>query len=30
VQPKYASDRETTGFEEITLSYTFFPVPKAS
>jgi cytochrome c oxidase assembly protein subunit 11 len=28
VQPKFASDRETTGFEEITLSYTFFPVPK--
>lgn len=28
VQPGFASDRETKGFEEITLSYTFFPVPK--
>jgi cytochrome c oxidase assembly protein subunit 11 len=30
VQPKFADDRETKGFEEITLSYTFFPVPKGS
>jgi cytochrome c oxidase assembly protein subunit 11 len=26
VQPKFASDRQTRLFEEITLSYTFFPV----
>ena len=29
VQPGFAQDRETQKFEEITLSYTFFPVPKA-
>ncbi|HTI67564.1 MAG TPA: cytochrome c oxidase assembly protein [Caulobacteraceae bacterium] len=29
VQPGFAQDRETRQFQEITLSYTFFPVPKA-
>ena len=29
VQPGFARDRETEKFQEITLSYTFFPVPKA-
>lgn len=28
VQPKFAQDRETQRFEEITLSYTFFPDTK--
>jgi cytochrome c oxidase assembly protein subunit 11 len=28
VQPKFAEDRETRLFEEITLSYSFFPVEK--
>jgi cytochrome c oxidase assembly protein subunit 11 len=30
VQPGFVDDRETKLFQEITLSYTFFPVPKAS
>jgi cytochrome c oxidase assembly protein subunit 11 len=29
VQPGFVKDRETRQFEEITLSYTFFPIPKA-
>jgi len=30
VDPEYASDPETRGGEEITLSYTFFPMPDAA
>jgi cytochrome c oxidase assembly protein subunit 11 len=29
IQPKFAEDRDTRVFEEITLSYTFFPSGKA-
>jgi cytochrome c oxidase assembly protein subunit 11 len=28
VEPKFATDRNTSAFQEITLSYTFFPVAK--
>ncbi len=30
IQPGFAKDRDTQGFSEITLSYTFFPSPDAT